>query len=159
MSRTAFRYEVCCVLAILVAGCGGRHPAPSQTFIDTSPLSGLVGQQLVVTPTQRARVAAELGWTDVPASAQLAANLDSSVVSTFRSRDVGRSWVFGDALSRSFARNPTYATDPRSLSVESLRAPGLQSGARLVEPIATQVRTMIALAGARLVLIPVDYRI
>ena len=159
MSRTAVRFEVRCVLAALVAGCAGRHAGPTSTLVDTSPLSGLVGQALAVTPTQRARVAAELGWTDVPPGAQLAAALDSSVRSALRARDVGRAWVFGEALARNYARNPTYATDPRSLSVESLRAPGLQVGARLVEPLASQVRTMIALADARLVLIPVDYRI
>jgi hypothetical protein len=127
--------------------------------VEATPLSALVGQQLVIAPTQRTRFASELGWASLPGAAELGATLDTALHSALSARDVGRNWIFPDALRRSYARNPTYATDPRALSVESLRTPPAQSGARLTEPLASQLRTMIALHEARLVLIPVDLRI
>ena len=42
-------------------------------------------------------------------------------------------------------RNPTYAVDPYALAVEPLRDAGTRAGAKLGDPLATQLRTIIAL--------------
>jgi hypothetical protein len=149
----------------LALGCGGRgKPAAapgSAPPVEASPLSGLVAQQLLITPTQRARAAAELNWTGVPKSADLAAAVDTAITTTLHARDALRNWVFGDGLMLNFTRNPTYLTDPRALAIEPLagRGPLIPPGTRLTEPLASQLRTMIALHDARLVMIPVEFRI
>ena len=71
-----------------------------------------------------------------------------------------RTWAFSDDLSRDFQRNPTYANDPYLLAEEPLRSPALKDGDRLPEPLASQLRTLVALRDkARYVLAPVDLRI
>jgi hypothetical protein len=63
-------------------------------------------------------------------------------------------------LALSYKRNPTYATDPYTLAEESLRSSSLIAGTRLTEPLASQLRTMIALhENARSVLLPVELRL
>jgi hypothetical protein len=62
-------------------------------------------------------------------------------------------------LALSYKRNPTYATDPYALAEESLRASSFTVGTRLSEPLASQLRTMIALhENARVVLLPIELR-
>ncbi len=147
--------------AIGALGCGGKqNAATTPTPPVASPLSGLVGQAMLVTPTQRARVAADLNWTGVPRPPELITALDSGIITTLHARDAFRNWVFGDGLLLSFTRNPSYATDPRALSIEPLVGRGgTIPGTRLTEPLASQLRTMIALHDGRLVMIPVELRI
>ena len=55
-------------------------------------------------------------------------------------------------------RNPTYTVDPYALAAGPLRAPNLTAGGKLTEPLASQIRTMIALHDSRAVLVPVELR-
>jgi hypothetical protein len=148
------------VVLLSVAACarGGQGSAANPPAAP-GPLAGLSVQVLLVTPTQRARVATTLTAFQAPSPADLIKTMDADVTAALREREIGRTWVFGDALTRSYATNSTYATDPRSLAVEPLRAPSLQVGGRLAEPLASQLRTMIALHNGQLVLIPVDLSI
>jgi hypothetical protein len=151
------------VVLLSVAACarGGQGSAANPPAASTAPgpLAGLSVQVLLVTPTQRARVATTLTAFQAPSPADLIKIMDADLTAALRERDIGRTWVFGDALARSYAANSTYATDPRSLAVEPLRAPSLQVGGRLAEPLASQLRTMIALHNGQMVLIPVDLSI
>lgn len=122
------------------------------------PLAGVVGENLIVAPVQALRLPADLGWPAL-AARQTLARLDSVLTDTLRARVGNLKWVFADGLLKAAANNPTYATDPRALAVNSLRAPALKVSDRLFEPLATQLRTMIAFQDARLVLIPVDLTI
>jgi hypothetical protein len=146
---------------VLVAGCSRSAPTPASPAPEPErhPLAGIVGQNIVVAPFQALRVPAVIGWPAMPASRPLLAGLDSLLADTLRSRVGNQEWVFADALVRAAANNPTYATDPRALAVNPLRSPGLKVSDRLPEPLASQLRTMIALQDARLVLIPVDMTI
>jgi hypothetical protein len=54
--------------------------------------------------------------------------------------------------------NPTYAIDPYTLAAEPLRNPDVQAGAKLADPLATQLRTLVALQDARAVMLPVELR-
>ncbi len=86
--------------------------------------------------------------------------LDADIVSAFDERGLKANWIFPDALERSYRSNSTYATDPSTLAEEPLRAPSLQSDARLPEPLATQLRTLIAFhQDVRLVLAPIELRL
>jgi hypothetical protein len=146
-------------LTLAVAACGGSTPAATTPAPETQVLSGIVGQNIVVAPVQALRPAADLGWTSLPSGRAALARLDSVFADTLRSRVGNQGWVFADGVIKSAATNPTYATDPRSLAVNSLRAPGLKVDDRLAEPLASQLRTMIALHDVRLVLLPLDLTI
>jgi hypothetical protein len=143
--------------------CGGSNPATATATPtpepESHPLSGIVGQNIIVAPVQALRVPADIGWPPMPASRPLLVRLDSALADTLRGRVGNQQWVFADALVTAAANNPTYATDPRALAVNPLRGAGLKVSDRLPEPLASQLRTMIALQDARLVLIPVDLTI
>lgn len=145
--------------AAAVLGCGGASNPATTPSADAYPLAGIVGQNIVIAPVQGFRMPAEVGWQSVPASRPLLSHLDSVFADTLKSRVGNTGWVYADGLLRAAANNPTYATDPRSLAVVPLRALGLKAGDRLPEPLASQLRTMIALQDARLVLIPTDLTI
>jgi hypothetical protein len=142
-------------LAVVLA-CGGSKPAETTSSPNVHPLAGLAGENIIVAPVQSLRIPAEIGWPANPPARSTLARLDSAFTDTLKERVGNRGWVYAAALDRSAANNPQYATDPHGLAVNSLRSPALKIDDRLLEPLASQVRTMIALQDARLVLIPVD---
>jgi len=144
-------------LALLFA-CGGHQQAPVIAPLPEARLSGVAGQALLVTPVQTLRMAPELGWTGLPRTAGLLAALDSALTDSLRDRVRNPQWAFSEALIASAKANPTYASDPHLLSIQPLRSPKLEVGQRLAEPLASQLRTMLALHEGRLVLIPVELR-
>jgi hypothetical protein len=141
-----------------VAACGGAKPAASTPSAETHPLAGIVGQNIIIAPVQSLRMPADVGWPAVAARPTLT-RLDSIFADTLKDRVGNHEWVYADGLLKAAANNPTYATDPRALAVTPLRAASLKLDDRLPEPLASQLRTMIALQDARLVLIPTDVTI
>src|SRR5690606_10499388 len=57
---------------------------------------------------------------------------------------------------RTARRNPTYVADPDALAVNSLAR--LRPGDALLEPLASELRGLVALGDARHVLLPVELR-
>jgi hypothetical protein len=144
--------------AAFLASCasGGASSTSAETGATVHPLMGIVGQNIVIAPLQALRIPAEVGWTGLPAARTLLANLDSVITDSLKSRVGNAGWVYAADVVKSAAANPTYATDPRAFAVNPLRASSLKISDRLPEPVASQLRTMIALHDARLVLIPLD---
>lgn len=159
------RIPAAALITALIA-CGGSPssstasttptPVPAQ---ENHPLASIVGQNIIIAPVQALRIPAEIGWPTMPASRPTLSRLDSVVADTLRNRVGNQGWVYTDALLRAAANNPTYAADPRALAVNPLRSGALKIDDRLPEPLISQLRTMIALEEARLVLIPVDMTI
>jgi hypothetical protein len=86
--------------------------------------------------------------------------MDADIAAALDERGLRRGWVLPPDLAQSYTRNPTYAADPYALAEEQLRSTAFVTGARLTEPLASQLRTMIALhENARLVLAPVELRL
>jgi hypothetical protein len=84
---------------------------------------------------------------------------DADIAEAFRDRGI-ETWILPSGLDSAFRRNPTYATDPHTLAEDPLRSPALSGDERLPEPIASQLRTIVALHDdTRLVLAPVELRI
>jgi hypothetical protein len=55
--------------------------------------------------------------------------------------------------------NPSHAVDPYTIAMAPLRSPAAAAGERVGEPLASQLRTMIALQeSARALLLPVELR-
>jgi len=140
---------------LFAAACKTSSPTPAQT--PEHALSGLAAQHVVILPTYIVRVAGGLSWT-LPRSAEVARTQDTDIAAAFKDRGI-RGWIYPSGLDSAFRRNPTYATDPHSLAEEPLRSPSLGIDQRLPEPIASQIRTLVALHDdTRLVLAPVELR-
>jgi hypothetical protein len=86
------------------------------------------------------------------------ASLDSAIVAELDARGTARLWVMPEALTRSAKRNPAFNSDPHALSAEALRAGVRRTNPRLGEPLASQMRSLVALTEARFRLIPVELR-
>jgi len=123
-----------------------------------SPLAGLAGQHIVVLPLHYLRpdtigVAARI---DDPRG--LLATLDSAIERALGERGFRTSWTYPPALARSARRNAGYVTDPYSLAAERLRSGVRMSDDRLAEPLASQLRSIVAVTDARYALFPVELR-
>src|SRR3954471_21881117 len=151
-------------LSLSVAGCGGgtaattpaTAPAPEQR-----PLAALAATGAIVTPASIIHIAPELNWSaqQAPARETLRA-LDDDIAAAIAERGLKANWVMPADLALSYKRNPTYAADPYALAEEPLRSSSFIVGTRLTEPLASQLRTMIALhENARSVLLPVELRL
>jgi len=148
-------------LALLVVGaCGGTNAASPSTSPtpDVHPLGALVASGAIVAPTYAVRVAQELNWSSrMGATRDLLRAMDDDIAAALAARGLTHGWVLPADLASSYKRNPTYAPDPYSLAEEPLRASSFSAGSRLTEPLASQLRTMIALhENARAVLLPIE---
>ncbi len=142
--------------APFLGACKTSSPTPAQP--PEHALSGLAAQHVVLLPTYVVRVPPGLGWT-VPRLTEVARTQDADIAEAFRDRGI-KTWILPSGLDSAFRRNPTYATDPHTLAEEPLRSPSLSGDQRLPEPIASQLRTIVALHDdTRLVLAPVELRI
>ena len=151
------------IIALSLAGCGGGTAATTPTTApapERHPLAMLAATGAIVAPTSAIRIAPELIWAaQQSAPRDLLRALDDAIAAVIAERGLKTNWVMPADLALSYKRNPTYATDPYALAEESLRSPGFTVGTRLTEPLASQLRTMIALhENARAVLLPIELR-
>jgi hypothetical protein len=92
----------------------------------------------------------------IPRSREYLRQLDDEIGAELTARGL-KQWVYPAALVRSARSSPTYAVDPYALAAGPLRAPGLAAGVRIGDPLATQLRTMVALQeSSRMVLLPIE---
>lgn len=156
------RIPLTILLVLLSTSCGGGGAPPSTAPTpDARPLASLAAQRVVVTPTYALSVSPDLGWGErIGRARDVLRTMDEDIGTALDERGLRRGWVMPSDLAQSYTRNPTYATDPYALAIEPLRTPKFATGARLPEPLASQLRTMIALhENARLVLAPVELRL
>jgi len=150
-------------LSVLLGGCGGGTPASTPTTApapERHPLAALAATGAIVAPAAMLHIAPELSWSSPQSNARdLLRALDDDIAAALADRGLKTNWVMPADLAISYKRNPTYATDPYALAEESLRSSAFTAGTRLQEPLASQLRTMIALhENARAVLLPVELR-
>ena len=146
--------------ALLLTAChrGGKsedEPVPVQE--PARPLANLAGQRTVVTPSFYVTQGDALGWAaQIPKPREYMKQLDDEIATVLADRGLKTMWTYPADLVRASRSNPTYAVDPYSIGANILRG-NIVSGAKLGDPLATQLRTMIALQeGARAVLVPVE---
>lgn len=147
-------------LVLAVAACGGSpgNTAPSPSPV---PLASLAGQRVLLLPAPAldlTRDSAPAG-TPAPDRAATLAALDSAIERALAARARSVTWVTVGQVARTSRRNATMAPDPYALSSESLRRPSVRVESSLVEPLASQIRSLTALNDARLVLYPLDLRL
>jgi len=168
--RLAFRHfhprsvrtlpRLLCSLPLLLA-CGGQQGSQTQTAPPpvSRPLAWLAGQRIVLTPVYRIREGDAMGWTaQIPRSREFLRALDTAIAGELAQRGLEKQWVYPADLARSTRASPTYTVDPNALAVEPLRNPGLAQGGKIGDPLATQLRTIIAMHDSRMVLLPVELR-
>jgi hypothetical protein len=151
------------LLTILVAGgCHSAKPsedsAPAEQPV--RPLAQLASQRVIVTPTYYLVTNDALGWgAQIPKGREYLRSFDEEIATVLADRGLKSQWIYPADLLRATKANPTYGVDPYSLGANILRGSDVVSGTRLIDPLATQLRTMIALQeGARAVLVPVELR-
>lgn len=151
------------LVAAFVASAACAHapqpPAEKAAPLPATPLSAFAAQHLVVAPTQYLRSADSLGWSERIANpAEYLSNVDAELTFALEQRGLKGMWVLPEALVRSMKRNPTYAADPHTLAAQWLRPPVRKLPDQVPNPLAAQLRTLVALNDARYVLIPVEVR-
>lgn len=151
-----------CFAPLALAACGGGKPAaeePAPIEPTARPLAGLAAQHVIVAPAFRLRETDALGWTaQIPRSRDYLKSLDDELLFALGERGLKTQWVYPADLVRSMRGNPTYAIDPYTLAADPLRHPDVKVGAKLRDPLATQLRTLVALQDARAVMLPVEVR-
>jgi hypothetical protein len=80
---------------------------------------------------------------------------DSLLSVALEEHGLGGSWATPAAVIRSAKRNATYVTDPRNLGAFSVRN-GARTDKPIADPLATNLRRVVALHDARYVLVPVE---
>ena len=147
------------LLAVVACHAAARPDQPSPDPAAHS-LSGLAGQTIVVLPSYASRVMPGLEWARaVGRPVDIQRTLDADIAAALDERGLGKTWIFPAQLQQSYKRNTPYATDPYVLAEEPLRSPSLTTDSRLPEPLASQLRTLVALhEDARLILAPVEVR-
>lgn len=160
--RGSRRVGAAATLVIALGAC--RSPAPAAEDAAPQqparpPLAALATQPVALTPAQYVRGGDTTGWATrigpVPAFLR---SLDSALAAELVARGTARTWVTAEALGRTARRNPAFTSDPYALSAESLRHGVRRTNARLGEPLASQMRALVALTEARHALVPVEVR-
>ena len=156
------RSPIAFAAAVLLAlACGGSKQGGEQLApLPSRPLAGLAGLRVVVIPVHYLRPADSLGWAaSIDRPREFLATVDDEIAFALGERGFRTNWVFADALARSARRNATYAADPYALAAEGLRPLARRpADGQINEPLASQVRSLVALHDARYALFPVELR-
>jgi hypothetical protein len=140
--------------------CGPKDPtpnAPRSRATPLRPLAGVAAQRVVVAPALAVREGDPAGWAArIPRLREFLRVLDDEIAAALADRGLGQAWVFPDQLWRGHSRNPSLGVDPYRLATEPLRGARLAIGDRMPEPLASQLRALVAVHDGRLVLLPVE---
>ncbi|HKB52645.1 MAG TPA: hypothetical protein VKD22_01520, partial [Ramlibacter sp.] len=118
-------------------------------------------RRVIVVPTHYLRSGDSLGWAGgITDRRAFLDDVDGEIAFALRDRDrIGRMWVFPRQLAANARRNAPYAPDVYDLSAEWLRPPMKRVPDMVPEPLASQLRTLVALEDdCRYVLFPVEVR-
>jgi hypothetical protein len=143
--------------SLWLVACKSTPPKPPEP--SEHALAGLAAQHVAVLPTYAVRLMPGLGPLDAK-PVEFEKSLDFGIPAAFEDRGIKKAWLFPPELRASYRRNSSYAADPDNFAQEPLRSPMLAIDTRLPEPLASQVRTLVALHDdTRLVLAPVELKL
>ena len=124
------------------------------------PLERLAAEPMLVLPVQYLTFVDSLGWSQgAPPTRAFLSTLDDEIAFALTQRGLKGRWTMAPDLIRSVARNQGYAPDPTALAAGEVRWGAKAVDWQLKEPLASQLRALIALTDARYVLFPVEMRI
>ena len=159
------------VVALALAACAGgssnvsaQSPAPAQNAAPgaasaAGPILGpFASQPVILLPTQFVVGGDSLGWAVAAGSpGEYLKAIDDEIVFALQQRRTARQWILPAALARKLRNNVTYApADIYDIGAGPLRDPKLKTDEPLADPMASNLRSMIALTEARYVLVPIE---
>jgi hypothetical protein len=155
-----FRLAIIASFVLLVGACRASQPTPSTTLPpeEVRPLAGLASVPVVLTPAHAVRSGDALGWAGRINSREFLRSLDAEIAFVLRERGIDTVWRLPERLLADVRRNPTLGVNPQSLAADQLRSPVLKLGQKIGEPLASQLRNLVALHDGRLILVPVEIR-
>jgi hypothetical protein len=142
-------------------GCAGAAAAPGTEPqpVLAMPLGVMASRPVVVLPIQYIVFPDSLPFRrQLPPSAQFLIVLDDSIAMSLGDRGL-RSWTFAPAITASARRNMGMTADPHALAAERLRRLVKAGDDPVSEPLASQIRSLVALRDARYVILPSIIRI
>lgn len=148
--------------ALVLYGCASAG-SPARPAGDAeapvTPLTGLLGRQLLVLPTQYLSVANPGGGRDIaPGGANLTPIMNQEIEDVFRARGVKANWTFARQIVEMADRQGGLTGDPRDLHAANIRR--VKAGdTPLPEPTAGDIRNLVALTSARYVLLPIEVNV
>jgi hypothetical protein len=150
-----------CSLLLFAAACHGgakTGEAPQPVEAPVRPLAQLAAQRVVLTPAYSLLGGDVLGWSaQIPKTREYLRSLDEELEIALGERGLKSQWIYPADLLKSMRGSPTYAVDPYALGVNILRGSGIVSGMKLSDPLATQLRKIVAMQeDARAVVVPVE---
>jgi hypothetical protein len=151
---------LCAVALVASAACAGAQKVSTPEPLTPRPLAAYATRRVIVVPTHYLRPADTLGWASrISDSRDYLANVDAEIAFALGERGIKNRWVFPPALAESAKRNTTFAPDPYDLAAQWLRPPMAKAPEQLLEPLASELRSLVALhEDARYVLFPVEIR-
>ena len=100
------------------------------------------------------------GWSEqAGATVPYLRELDREIAAALERRGLGSNWVLADRIIDVARRNRSMVADPAMLAAERFRGGRLTVGSMVADPLASQLRSLTALADARLALMPVELRL
>jgi hypothetical protein len=148
------------LLALASTACRApKQPAMAAPPPDVRPLAAFAAQRVAVAPAQRLRLADSAAWgAQVASPRDYLGALDSAFSAALAERGMGSAWALPADVERAARRNAAYAADPHALAVGALVPRRTPPPVDLTEPLASQLRTLVALADARYAFVPVELR-
>lgn len=146
---------------VLVVGCkgssNGQNPAPEKPEVPARPLitTPLAGQKIAVLPLTMLISDPALGTEALLLDRATALNWADSALGlalTMRAPDVV--WVLPPELRRIARRAPSLDLDPDKMGQSVMGSPKITT---IPDPLRAYARSLVALAGGRLILIPAIY--
>lgn len=152
-ARPGPRPAVAAAIALLAGGLLPPEPAAAQDRDELVPVVP-AGVPVVVLPVQSARPTPGGAWPGgAPSMEATLRALDAELAFAFGEERGAEAWVMPDEVERRLERNPVVRVDPRRLSYHGLlREPRREE--QLYEPLHGQLRSLAALFGSRVVLLP-----
>ncbi|MBA3890982.1 MAG: hypothetical protein H0X64_10670 [Gemmatimonadaceae bacterium] len=148
------------IAASAAAACaGGASPAEETApVVPSRPLASVMNQRVVVAPVNSVREGDPLGWAaSIPRQREWLRSLDGEITRELGERGLRTAWAFPPDLVQAYQRNQAMSPDPHRLSPAPLQGITRLSGKeRVPDPLASQLRTLVAVHDARYVLLPLD---
>lgn len=121
-----------------------------------APLAPFAGTRVAVVPVQFFH-ADSSGW-GAPAGPALRAAFDSLLSEALNEHGLSGTWATPADVQRTAKRNVMYAGDPRNLGAFSVRY-GARKDEPITDPLASNLRRIVALHDARYALVPVELHV
>ncbi len=141
------------LIAVSLSSCGGNSPIAEVTPRGLPlPTVGLSGQEVVVFPLTLVAVSDSLAWDgQLRPRDEALLRADSVIGLMLDERSPEVDWVGPDALRAAHRQAPGMIADPDRLGTAVLRSTSID---RLTDPLASQMRGLVGVAGARFALVP-----